>query len=136
MEKIQLKGILSPVLTAFDKDGEIYEQGCKNVLDFQLPYVNGFFVCGSYGCGSLMSIEERKHVLEIMSNHINGRAVVIAHVGTTATKTTLELARHAESIGVDAIAAIPPYYYKHSEENIINHYKAILDAVDIPVFCL
>ncbi len=130
----QLKGILSPIITAFDKDGEVYDQGCRNVIDFQLPFVNGFFVCGSYGCGALMSIDERKHVLELMATHINGRAAVIAHVGTTATKTTVELAKHAESVGVDAIAAIPPFYHIHTDEDIIRHYKAIVDAVNLPVF--
>jgi N-acetylneuraminate lyase/4-hydroxy-tetrahydrodipicolinate synthase len=128
-----IKGIFSPVLTSFDKDGAVYNQGCKNILDFELPYVNGFFVCGSYGLGSLMSIDERKHVLELMAGHINGSRPLIVHVGTPATHTTVELAKHAQSVGVDAIAVMPPFFYRHNPENILAHFQAVLDAVDTPV---
>ena len=134
MEYNQIKGVISPILTAFDKDGEVYDQGCKNILDFELPHVNGFFVCGSYGSGALMSINERKHVLELMTTHVNGRTPVIVHAGTPATKTTIELAKHAQSVGVDAIAVMPPFFYRHGTENILAHFQAVVDAVDTPVF--
>ena len=130
----RIKGVISPILTSFDKDGVIYDQGCKNILDFEMPYVNGFFVCGSYGSGSLMSIEERKHVLELMAAHINGRQPLIVHAGTPATHTTVELAKHAQSVGVDAIAVMPPFFYRHNSENVLAHFQAVLDAVDTPVF--
>lgn len=130
----KIKGVISPVLTAFDRDGAVYDDGCRNILNFQLPYVNGFFVCGSYGSGGLMSVKERMHVLEVMTDHINGRVPTIVHAGTMDTYSTIKLARHAQSTGVDAIAVMPPFFYKHNEENILGHYKAVLDAVDKPVF--
>jgi dihydrodipicolinate synthase/N-acetylneuraminate lyase len=134
MEYNQIKGVISPILTSFDMDGAIYDRGCKNILDFELPYVNGFFVCGSYGSGSLMSVDERKHVLEVMAAHNNGRRALIVHAGTPATCSTVELAKHAQSVGVDAIAVMPPFFYHHNPENILAHFKAVLDSVDIPVF--
>ncbi|MDK2981365.1 MAG: hypothetical protein PWQ55_1712 [Chloroflexota bacterium] len=134
MEYDQIKGVISPILTSFDKEGAVYDQGCRNILDFELPHVNGFFVCGSYGSGSLMSVKERKHVLEVMAAHNNGRRALIVHAGTPATCTTVELAKHAQSVGVDAIAVMPPFFYRHNPENILAHFQAVLDAVDIPVF--
>lgn len=127
-------GIIPPIITSFDKYGNVYEKGCRNVIDFQLPYVDGFYICGSYGCGPLMDVDERKKVLEIMAEQVNGKATVIAHVGSISTQSTIELAKHAEATGADAIGVVPPYYYTHSEENLINHYKAVLDAVNIPVY--
>ena len=127
-------GIIPPIITSFDKYGNVYERGCRNVIDFQLPYVDGFYICGSYGSGPLMDVDERKKVLEIMAEQVNGKATVIAHVGGISTQSTIELAKHAEVTGVDAIGVVPPYYYIHSEDNLLNHYKAVLDAVNIPVY--
>lgn len=131
---IKIEGIIPPIITSFDKYGEIYEKGCRNVVDFLLPFVGGLYVCGSYGSGPLMELNERKKVLELMAEQVNNRALVIAHVGCPSTKSTIELAKHAQLVGVDAIGIVPPYYYSYPENNLINHYKAVLDAVDIPVF--
>ena len=127
-------GIIPPILTPFDKDGNVYEKGCRNIVDFQLPHVDGFYICGSYGSGPLMTVDERKKVLEIMAEQTNGKAAVIAHVGSINTQETVELAKHAEAIGADAVGVVPPYYYSYSETNLIIHYRAILDAVQIPVY--
>lgn len=128
------EGIIPPVITSFDKDGGVYEKGCRNMVEFLLPYVSGYYICGSYGSGPLMEVPERKRVVEVMAEQVNGRALVIPHVGAPSTKATIELAKHAEKTGADAIGIVPPYYYSYPEKNLINHYKAVLDAVNIPVF--
>ena len=72
------------------------------------------FVGGTYGSGVLMSLEERKRLLEIAIDQAK-EDNVIAHIGTTDTKSAIELACHAEEKGADAVAAIPPFYFGHDE---------------------
>lgn len=128
-----ITGILSPIMTSFDKDGNVYEKGCRNLVDYQLPHVNGFFVCGSYGSGPLMDLDERKKVLEIISEQANGKATIIAHVGCVSTKSAIELAKHAEKSGADAVG-VTPFYYSHSEDHLLAFYKEIVESVTIPVY--
>lgn len=81
-----------------------------------------------------MNANERKKVAEIIVDQINGRVPVIMHVGSASTKETIELAKHAQKIGADAIGAITPYYYSYNENEILNHFKKLVESVDIPVY--
>ncbi|MBC7189118.1 dihydrodipicolinate synthase family protein, partial [Candidatus Aerophobetes bacterium] len=92
------------------------------------------FVCGSYGSGPLMNVEERKKVLEITIEEVKGKIPVIAHVGTTNLRDSIILARHAQEVGADRIAAVPPYYYHHTEESVIYFFSQLVRSVDIPVY--
>ena len=103
MKPNEFKGIYPPMMTAFTEDGEIYEKGTRNIVDFIVPHVQGLYPCGTYGSGPMMSPEERKKVAEIVLDQVNGRVPVILHVGTADTKTTIELAQHAQSIGAGAL---------------------------------
>lgn len=134
MRAIDFKGIIPPLLTPFTKDGDIYEKGLRELIEFVLPHVHGFYPVGTYGSGPMMSIEERKKTAEIIIDQVNGRIPVIIHTGTADTKTTVELCRHAESIGADAVGAIAPYYNPMTDEAIYEHFKAMIDSVKIPVF--
>jgi dihydrodipicolinate synthase/N-acetylneuraminate lyase len=131
-------GIIPPLLSSFSKDGEIYEKGIRELIRFSLPYVHGYYPIGTYGCGPLMSVEERKKVLEIILDEVNGRVPVVAHVGHPGTQPTVELARHAKKAGAAGVGAIAPYYGPHlPEENLFQHFAALIDAVDeeeFPVF--
>lgn len=128
------KGIIPPLITSFDKDGNIYEKGQREIIEFLIPYIDAVYPCGTYGSGPLMSTEERKKVAEIIVDQINGRIPTIIHVGSTSTRDTIDLAKHAQKIGADAVGAIAPYYFKYSEKEIINHFKQIAGSVDIPVY--
>ena len=134
MEASDFKGIIPPMMTAFTKEGEIYEEGTRRIVDFIIPHVQGLFPCGTYGSGPMMSIAERKRTAEIVVDQTKGRVPVIVHVGTADTKNTVELARHAASIGARAVAAITPYYNSYSEDDIFIHFQQLIHAVDIPVF--
>jgi dihydrodipicolinate synthase/N-acetylneuraminate lyase len=98
MKAKDFKGIIPPIMTAFTRDGEVYEKGTREIIEFLVPHVQGLYPCGSYGSGPMMLIEERKKVAEIMVDQVRGRAAIIVHVGTADTRTTVELARHAEAI--------------------------------------
>ncbi|HEY47064.1 MAG TPA: dihydrodipicolinate synthase family protein [Anaerolineae bacterium] len=129
----QFSGIIPPVITCFDEEGRIDEEAQREVVRFQAKHVNGFYPCGTYGSGPLMTIEERKRVAEIVVEE-KGSCDVIVHVGAINTGQSVELAEHAQSIGADAVGAIPPYYYKYTSEQLLDHYRAIIRAVDLPVF--
>jgi dihydrodipicolinate synthase/N-acetylneuraminate lyase len=138
MKAQEFIGIIPPIQSSFTKTGEIYPKGIREIVSFTLPYVQGYYPIGTYGCGPLMSIEERETVLEIIVEEVNGRVPVVAHVGTADTKTTIELALHAKSIGCAGVGAIAPYYVPHlPEASLFNHFARLIDAVnedDFPVF--
>ena len=138
MKAKEFVGIIPPVLSSFTRDGDIYEKGIREIIKFTLPHVNGYYPIGTYGCGPLMSIDERKKALEIILDEVNGKVPVVAHVGTADTKTTVELAKHAKKAGAKGVGAISPYYAPNvPEENLFAHFAAMIDAVneeDFPVF--
>jgi len=134
MKPMDFRGIIPPMMTAFTKDGEIYEKGTREMVDFIVPHVQGLYPVGSYGSGPMMSIAERKRTAEIVIDQAKGRVPVIVHVGCSDTKNTVDLARHAESIGAAAVGAVTPYYNEYNQESIYVHFKMLLDSVRIPVF--
>lgn len=129
------RGIIPPLTTPFTESGDVYEEGLRRLLEFQIEKgVHGLFICGTYGSGPIMTVEERKEVHEITVDQVEGRVTVIAHVGTTSTARSLELARHAESVSVDHIASVSPYYYGHEERAVVEFFRTLVEAVDLPVY--
>ncbi len=134
MKPSEFRGVIPPMMTAFKKDGEIYEKGTREIVDFIVPHVQGLYPVGSYGSGPMMSIAERKHTAEIVIDQVKGRIPVIVHVGCSDTRNTVDLAKHAELIGASAVGAVTPYYNEYDQQCIYAHFKALLDSVGIPVF--
>lgn len=93
----------------------------------------GFYVGGSTGEGFLLATEERKLALEQVVRANAARGTVIAHIGSISTGESVQLARHAESLGVDAVSAVVPFYYKLSMTEIERHYEQIMDAASLPM---
>lgn len=130
-----IKGIVTPVLTPFLPNGDIAESLLPSFLKFLTPYVNGFFVCGSFGSGMMMEIPQRKQMLELVSfQNTELHRLVIAHVGTTSTASTIDLAQHAQQHGAHALAAVLPYYYPHTNNAILYHFRSLLESTDLPVY--
>lgn len=130
-----IKGIVTPLLTPFLPNGDIAESLLPSFLNFLAPHVNGFFVCGSFGSGMMMEIPQRKRILELVSaQNVELHRLVIAHVGTTSTVSTIDLAQHAQQHGAHALAAVLPYYYPHTENAILNHFRSLLENTDLPVY--
>lgn len=127
-------GVVPPLVTAFKENGELDEEAQKVIVNFLKERVYGLFVCGSYGSGPLMNVEERKKVFEVTAKEVNGKIPVIAHVGTTNLRDSIILAQHAEKYGADRVAAVPPYYYHHNEESILGYFSELVKAVKIPVY--
>ena len=135
MNVLNLEGIVPPLITPFTNTGEVYEEGLRRLLDFQVAKgTHALFMCGTYGSGPLMSTEDRKQVATITVDQINGKIPIIVQVGTPSSGQTLELARHAQDIGADAVASVPPFYYTYDEAAVAQYFQSLVDAVDLPVF--
>ncbi len=138
MKAKDFKGVIPPLQTAFTEDGEIYEQGIRNIIRMTLPYTGAYYPVGTYGSGPLMTPDERKKTLEIILDEVNGRTPVIAHVGCADTKTTIDLARHAKKAGAQAVGAISPYYSPHLPDDFLyGYFNDIMQAVsetEFPLF--
>ncbi len=134
MDLDRFHGLFPAQIVPFTPDNTIDETALRRVLQLNLGKgVQGFYVCGSTGEGFLMTMAERRQVLEIVCDEVGGASTVIAHIGTISTDQSIELARHAATLGVDAISAIPPFYYKFTTPQIIEHYGLIANAVDLPL---
>jgi len=131
----KFQGVIAVVLTPFNEDDKIDYSALERLIEFMLSKgIHGLFPCGSFSLGPLMSPVERKKVLEFTVKVNRNRVPIIAQIGAINTKTAVELARHAQSLEVDAIASIPPFYIPTDEEAIYAHFKDIIEAVDIPVY--
>jgi 4-hydroxy-tetrahydrodipicolinate synthase len=135
LTNLPVKGVVPPLLTPFTAEGKVYEEGLRRLLEFQIEKgVHGVFICGTYGSGPLMSVEQRKRVVEVAVDQIQGRIAVVTQVGAASTEETVDVARHSEKAGADAVAAMAPYYYRHDYDTVLEHYRRLVRAVNIPVF--
>lgn len=132
----KLLGVVPPMLTPFDAQGDLDLPALEVLVDFLSQHVHGLFICGSYGSGPMMSLEERKLVAETTLRVTKGRTKVVVHTGTTNTRDTLELSRHARDIGCHAVAAVGPYYFNHNEDDLLYFYSSVVQGVgpDFPVY--
>jgi dihydrodipicolinate synthase/N-acetylneuraminate lyase len=121
---------------AFKNDGAIDHSATDAIIDFYLASgVHGFFPLGTHGQGMVMEIDERKKAAEQIVKRVAGKVPVVMHIGTANTYSSIELAKHAAGLGVDAIGVVPPYYYPHDDYEVYAHYKAIAKSVPgVPLF--
>lgn len=130
-------GSLVPNITLFDADGQLDLPRTRWHMQWMFERgVDGLFLTGSYGAGPLMTIDERVSVFlaaKEVAAAFPGRTL-IAHVGAIDTASTVALAQAAEKVGVDAVGAVPPFYYKHSEDLVLQFYKDLIGSTSLPVF--
>lgn len=123
------KGIIPAFYACYDDEGRISPERVRALTEFHIKKgVQGVYVNGSSGECIYLSVEERKTVLENVMAVAKGKLTVIAHVACNNTQDSVELAKHAESLGVDAIAAIPPIYFRLPEYAIADYWNAMSDA--------
>lgn len=122
-------GVIPAFYACYDKEGNISVEGVKALTRYFIEAgVQGVYVEGSSGECIYQGKEERKLVLETIMKEAQGRLTVIAHVACNNTADSMELAAHAESLGVDAIAAIPPIYFRLPEHAIAKYWNDISSA--------
>jgi dihydrodipicolinate synthase/N-acetylneuraminate lyase len=136
----KFKGIIPAIITPFNEDGSVFEAGVENELHYL--YQHGFrniFACGSYGAFPTMSIEERKLVAERVIKFCRQKNMkTIIQIGSTSMDMALELAKHAEDSGADAVSSVVPFYYSstiYTEYDFTKYFENIVKAVSIDVHC-
>ena len=123
------KGIIPAFYACYDENGDVSVDGTKALVEFLIEKgVDGLYVGGSSGECIYLSVEDRKKTLEAVMEANKGRITIIAHVACNNTKDSCELARHAEALGVDAIATIPPIYFRLPEKAIAKYWNDISAA--------
>jgi len=116
------------------QDGEIDFQTLDELIEFQLEgSIDGIVPMGTTGESPTMSHEEHKLVIERVVKTVGGQVPVIAGAGSNSTAEAIELTAYAKHIGADATLQVDPYYNKPTQEGFYQHFKAIAEAVDLPV---
>jgi 4-hydroxy-tetrahydrodipicolinate synthase len=130
-----LRGIITALVTPFTEDGRVDEEALRELLQFQLKSgVNGFFPLGTTGMGPAMEATQRKQVAEIVVEETHKRLPVIVQVGAANPTTSIDLAKHAEKIGADAVASLTPFYYQPGADAVLEHYSKLSQSTNLPLF--
>jgi len=134
MQRIRLEGMFVPHVTPFTSEGELDEEALRTCVQFWMNGgVSGLLSCGSNGEAQYLSREERRKVIETVADEANGKVLVIAGTGSMSTRETIQFTKDAKDLGVDAALVVTPYYFKLSSREMYEHYKAILETVDLPI---
>lgn len=131
----EFHGVLPAIITPMTPDGSLNEAAFRDVMEFNIQAgVHGFWVAGGTGESILLDDEENMRIAEIAADQSRGRIANIMHVGAPTTARAAKLAEHAASAGVEAICCVPPFFYKPSDEAIVEHYRVVAAAANLPFF--
>lgn len=128
-----LGGVYVAMYSAYDDAGNVDRERVKALAGYYAATgIKGLYVGGSSGEGMLQTAEERKQVVEDVMEQVKGTLKVIVHVGAASTRESVELSKHAELCGADAISAVPSIYYRLSEKAVENHWQQMIDSTSLP----
>jgi 4-hydroxy-tetrahydrodipicolinate synthase len=131
--KTKFRGSFTALVTPF-KNGSVDEKAFRGLVEWQIAEgTNGLVPVGTTGESPTLSHQEHRDVVEWCVNQASGRVPVVAGAGSNSTKEAVELAQHAEKAGADAVLVVTPYYNKPTQEGLYQHFKAINDAIGIPI---
>ncbi len=131
-----LCGVVPPMVTPFTADGELDHRSLRALCRYLIDAgVHALYPCGTTGEFVLLSDGERRAVAETVVEEVQGRIPVFVHVGAAGTRETVALAHHAASIGASGVAAVAPYFYAYTDDDLRRHYLALAEAVaPLPVY--
>jgi 4-hydroxy-tetrahydrodipicolinate synthase len=131
--KTSFRGSFTALVTPF-KNGSVDEQAFRDLVEWQIAEgTNGLVPVGTTGESPTLSHAEHKQVVEWCIDQAKERVPVVAGAGSNSTREAVELAKHAEEAGADAVLVVTPYYNKPTQEGLYQHFKAINDAIGIPI---
>ncbi|MBG9367843.1 dihydrodipicolinate synthase family protein [Streptococcus sp. NLN64] len=137
MSLFKYKGIIPALYACYDEEGEVDSVRIQKLVRYYMTQgVRGLYVNGSSGECIYQNVADRKKILEAVMEVASGSLTIINHVACNNTRDSVELAKHSEKLGVDAIAAIPPIYFKLSEEAIADYWNTISKAAPNTDFIL
>lgn len=130
----EIKGVIPALITCFDEAEKFDEQRMRSVVRHLLKQgVHGFYLTGSTGEAFLMDTAERKRVVEVVCDEVQGEVPIMVHIGAIHTTVAVELAKHAYEVGADAISSVPPFYWRFSPDHIYHYYETITKATPLPM---
>jgi len=128
------QGSCVALITPFT-NGQVDEAGFKSFVEWQIGEgTDGLIPCGTTGESPTLSHAEHMHVTELCIAQVAGRVPVMAGAGSNSTAETISLVKHAKKAGADAALVVMPYYNKPTPEGQYQHFKAVNDAADIPIY--
>jgi 4-hydroxy-tetrahydrodipicolinate synthase len=131
--KTAFRGSFTALVTPF-KNGSLDEKAFRDLVDWQIAEgTNGLVPVGTTGESPTLSHDEHKRVVEWCVDQTRRRVPVVAGAGSNSTHEAVDFARHAEKAGADAVLIVTPYYNKPTQEGLYQHFKAINDAIGIPI---
>ena len=131
--KTSFRGSFTALVTPFS-NGSVNEQAFRGLIDWQIAEgTDGLVPAGTTGESPTLSHDEHRHVVEWCVEQARGRVPVIAGAGSNSTGEAVELAQHAQACGAAAVLVVTPYYNKPTQEGLYQHFKAINDAIGIPI---
>ena len=128
------KGAGVALVTPFHEDESVNYEALEALIEMQIEgKTDAIIVCGTTGEPPTMTEEERVSVIQFVIEKVNKRIPVIAGTGCNNTRNAVEMSKKVEELGADALLVVTPYYNKATQEGLFLHYKAIADAVNIPI---
>jgi dihydrodipicolinate synthase/N-acetylneuraminate lyase len=132
---VEFRGVFPAIITPMTQEGMLNEAAFREVMEFNIRSgVQGFWIAGGTGESVLLDDEENMRISEIAADQARGRAQNIMHVGAPTTARAARMAEHAAQAGVEAICCVPPFFYSQSDEAIVEHYRVVAAAADLPLF--
>lgn len=129
----KFEGVFVALNAIYDKDDQVNLEAMEQLVKiYKSNGVKGVYVCGSTGEGFLLNSFERMLIADAVKKAAGDDFTVIVHVGCASTKESIELARHAEMIGADAVSAVPSVYYRLPAASVEKHWNGIIDSTNLP----
>ena len=131
----EFRGVFPAVATPMTPEGKLNEAAFRQMIDFNINAgVDGFWIAGGSGESVLLDDEENNRIAEVVADQNRGRIKNIMHVGAPTTSRAAAMAEHAARAGVEAICCVPPFFYRRPDTEIVEHYRIIGEAADLPLF--
>jgi 4-hydroxy-tetrahydrodipicolinate synthase len=135
IERSRLRGSMTALVTPFDAAGAFDQGAFRAFVDWQIEEgTKGLVPVGTTGESPTLSHDEHKQVIELCVEQAAGRVPVIAGAGSNNTVEAVDFAQHAEQAGADAVLCVTPYYNKPNQRGLYEHFAAVAQAIDIPIF--
>jgi len=129
-----IKGVFTAIVTPFDDDGKLDEEGLRYNLKHQLTHgVDGIVALGTTGESSTLTEQEKIRVIEISKEMTNGKIPLMVGTGNYSTQQTIHDTRRAEKLGADIALIVTPYYIKPTQKGILEHFRSVATSINIPI---
>ncbi|MBG6245814.1 dihydrodipicolinate synthase family protein [Candidatus Symbiopectobacterium sp. 'North America'] len=130
----RITGVLTAIVTPFDGQGEFNPTALRAQIQRQMQYGNDIFCNGTNGEFFVLHTDEKVAVTETYVDEVAGKVPVVGHIDEISTRETIKLGKRIAALGVDAVSVITPYFIPLKQEELIAHYRAVADALTVPVF--